>query len=75
MKSPTSKQIEFADKIASALDLDFPRGSYDFTAQAYWIFISDHIKEYKEIKINHCIPILEDENDIFWGYDLGLWEY
>lgn len=76
MKSPSKAQIEFANEIACKLNLDFPKGDQDFTAQAYYKFISSHIKEYKDkIKTNHYVPILENENDIFWGYDLGLWEY
>lgn len=73
MKRPSDKQIIFADKIAEKLNLSFPRGDYDFTAKAYYDFISDHIQEYKETF--NFIPILEDENDIFWGYEYGLWEY
>ena len=48
MKSPSTKQIEFADEIAYVLGIDFPRGDYDFTAQAYWEFIQANIREYKE---------------------------
>lgn len=76
MKSPSEKQIKFADEIASKLNLDFPRGSYDFTAQRYYYFISQHIEEYKKISSKNCtFPFLEDEDDIFWGYDYALWEY
>ncbi len=74
MKSPSEKQIKFADKIATALDLDFPRGDYDFNAQSYYNFIAKNIKEYQEKCVNY-IPILEDSDDVFWGYDLGLWEF
>ena len=42
-------------------------------AKAYYDFISNHIREYKE-SLN-WIPVLEDEEDIFWGYEYGLWEY
>lgn len=49
MNSPTKKQIEFADKIAYMLGLDFPSCSSDFNRWAYWKFISDHIREYQII--------------------------
>lgn len=32
LKAPSEKQIKLADKIAYTLDLEFPRGSFDFTS-------------------------------------------
>lgn len=84
MKSPSEKQIKFADEIAKTLNIDFPRGSFDFNTYSYWNFINNHIKEYKEIKENlnsYMIAVegvnsfFEDDQDLFWGYDYGLWEY
>ena len=48
MKRPSDKQIICADKIAEKLNLSFPRGDYDFTAKAYYDFISDHIQSIKK---------------------------
>ena len=76
MKSPSQKQIKFANEIASTLNLDSPKESLDFTAQAYWIFISEHIEEYKSIcKAIRDEQSLDDSDDPYWGYDYGLWEY
>lgn len=76
MKSPSQKQIKFANEIASTLNLDSPRESLDFTAQAYWIFISEHIKEYKSFcKAIRDEQSLDVSDDPYWGYDYGLWEY
>ena len=46
MKSPSKKQIVLADNIAKTLGLEFPRGDYDFTAQAYWEFIKNNFGIY-----------------------------
>ena len=80
MKSPSEKQIKFADTIAEELGLDFPKGSDDFTAQRYYYFISQNIKEFKELHEKDCIPIMiegvfQDDEDIFWGWEYGLWEF
>ena len=77
MKAPSKKQIDFADEIARTLNLDFPRGDYDYTAQGYFLFIQKHIKEYYEYEEMEklLIPLGEDDNDIFFGYTEGLWEY
>ena len=66
MKSPSAKQIEFADEIASVLGIDFPRGSYDFTAQAYWEFIQTNIQEYKEL-------LAAGEESRYDEFDYALW--
>ena len=84
MKSPSEKQIKFADEIAKTLNIDFPKGSSDFNAYNYWNFINNHIKEYREIKENPSSymitvggidAIFEDDQDLLWGYDCDLWEY
>lgn len=69
MKSPSVKQIELADKIAKKLNLDFPKSDYDFTAQRYWSFIKDNIREYRHNQFSYT------EEDVFFGYTEGLWEY
>ena len=45
-KSPTEKQIAFADAIAEYLNIDFPRSSRDFTRAKYSKFISEYAQEY-----------------------------
>lgn len=73
-KAPSDKQIKFANKIATTLNIDFPNNSSDFTSFAYYNFIKEHIEEY-----NNCCRdgIIEEfgNGDIFWGYEYGLWEY
>ncbi len=64
MKQPSEKQIEFAKKISKELGDDFPASSDQFTAQAYYLYIKNHIDEYnKEIRDS---PI--DEDDIMYGF-------
>lgn len=46
-KIPSEKQIELADHIAKVLNIDFPQSSVEFTAQTYWEFIKNNIKEAK----------------------------
>lgn len=76
LNAPSKKQIKLADKIAYILDLDFPRGDFDFTSYAYWRFINENMERYKhmceELRV-HDINNFDD--DIWWGYDLGLWEF
>ena len=74
MKSPSNKQIELADKMAYILDLDFPRGDFEFTAYAYWEFINSHIEPYFGCYENSKIDDI-CEGDISYGFDLGLWEF
>ncbi len=73
MKVPSRKQIKLADEIACTLGLDFPRGDFDFTSYAYWKFINENMENYKyackELSLNNF------DDDIWWGYDLGLWEF
>lgn len=74
LKSPSNKQIELANKMACILDLDFPRGDFEFTAYDYWKFINSHMEEYiNYFENSNTADICED--DIWWGYDLGLWEF
>ena len=44
IKSPSKKQIKFANAIAERLNLDFPKSDADFTAKRYFDFISENIK-------------------------------
>lgn len=74
IRSPSEKQIELADKIADILNIDFPKGSYEFTAYIYWKFINSHMQEYIEVMKNSKISDIYD-GDIWWGYDLGLWGF
>lgn len=48
-KAPSDAQIDFADKIAETLGIDFPQCSEEFTAEIYWQFINSHIDEFKSI--------------------------
>lgn len=66
MKSPSTKQIEFADEIAYVLGIDFPRGDYDFTAQAYWEFIQTNIRKYEEL-------LAAAEKSRYDEWDYALW--
>lgn len=59
-KSPTDKQIAYADAIAKTLNIDFPQSSRDFTRVKYRAFISAHVDEYKE-QIQGDDPAYEDE--------------
>lgn len=74
MKTPSDKQIKFADRIAATLEIDFPKSSDDFTAATYYNFIKNHIDEYNKQK-RYIRADFQLENDIFWGYEYGLWEY
>lgn len=74
-KPPSNKQINLADKIAKVLEIDFPRGDYDFTAHSYWLFINKHYKEFKEVMENPILPLDAYDDDIFYGQEFGLWEY
>lgn len=62
--APTDKQIEFADRIACMLDIDFPTGSPDFNKATYWKFINDHIDEYLDI----CMEDPSYDTEMDW-YD------
>lgn len=76
MKSPSNEQIKLADKIADILELDFPRGDFDFTSYAYWKFINENMEQYNQV----CSEMLiyannNSEDDLWFGFDLGLWEF
>lgn len=73
LKVPSKKQIKLADEIAHTLDLEFPRGSFDFTSYAYWKFINENMENYKHACEESRVTNFD--GDIWWGYDLGLWEF
>lgn len=75
--APSDKQIALANKISDVLELDFPRGDFEFSAAAYWNFINKNIKAYKEVLFDrsYVAPMWVDEDDIFYGLEEGLWEY
>ena len=77
MKSPSKKQIALVDNIAMTLGLEFPRGDYDFTAQAYWKFIKDNIDKYNEMCADFEDPTygLLGECDDWDMYNMGMWEF
>ena len=58
----------------TTLNIDFPNSSSDFTSFAYYNFIKEHIEEYNNCCRDGIIEGFGDE-DIFWGYEYGLWEY
>lgn len=53
MNNPTEKQIKYAKRIADRLGLDLPK---DYTKQAYWNFIKEHVEEYN---VEEAIIVLE----------------
>lgn len=59
--SPTEKQIEFAEAIASVLGIDFPQSSKDFTKQSYYHFIKNYYDEYKRVVNDYNDFNFEDE--------------
>lgn len=76
MKSPSNEQIKLADKIADILELDFPRGDFDFTSYSYWKFINENIEQYNQVCSEMIIYANNNsEDDIWFGFDLGLWEF
>ena len=62
-KTPTNKQIAYADKIAKALNMEFPQSSKDFTRAKYRAFISAHVDEYKEQTYRED---LSDDSEMMW---------
>lgn len=74
LNAPSKKQIKLADKIAYILDLEFPRGDFEFTAYDYWKFINEHISAYNR-KLYESNFENNLDQDLWWGYDLGLWEF
>ena len=78
IKSPSKKQIKFANAIAERLNLDFPKSDADFTAKRYFDFISENIKNYNKAKQTDeelMAANFGDCGDDFWGYTEGFWEY
>lgn len=72
-KSPSEKQITFANEIAAVLGLDFPQSSKDFTAHRYWAFIHDNIDEYRYALLEAKV----DEDDLYatCAHDVWCEEY
>lgn len=64
-KSPTDKQIAYADAIAEALKIDFPQSSKDFTRAKYRAFIAAHVEEFKEHN-RQTKPEDWDEDEMDW---------
>ena len=48
MKTPTEKQIHLVENMTRILGIKFPKSPNDFTRQSYFLWIRDHIDEYKE---------------------------
>ena len=46
--APTEKQINFADTIAAALNIDFPTCSQEYNKWIYQQFISEYINAYQQ---------------------------
>ena len=49
--SPTKKQIDFANKIAHTLGIDFPTCAAEYTKLAYRQFISTYYDKYRIIML------------------------
>ena len=49
MDKPSEVQILLAQRIADTLNLDFPKGDYEFTYQAYKSFIDKYKQDYYDI--------------------------
>jgi len=62
IKPPTERQLRYANAIAEALELDFPQSSKDFTFDAYFAFISEHVAEYKRF----CRDAWDDDAGRDW---------
>ena len=69
VKTPTEKQIAFADAIASALGLDFPQSSKDFTRAKYWAFIQQNVEEYRYALLEAAV----DEDDLYATCARDVW--
>lgn len=61
---PTTKQIEFVNEIAYALDIDFPTCSAEYTKLAYCQFISAYYDKYRELLSED--PAYDDDEMIWW---------
>ena len=62
--SPTEKQIELADEIARALNIDFPTCSAEYTKLAYQQFISTYYENYR-VFIQQD-PAYDDDEMLWW---------
>lgn len=58
LKSPSERQIDFAESICEALSLDFPTCSKEFTATSYYKFIDAHAQEFYEAT---SYQVIEDD--------------
>lgn len=65
-KSPTDRQIAFAERIADVLDIDFPAGSPDFTQWTYYQFINAYIDEYKYVCAERAIDEYAEDDMAWW---------
>lgn len=63
--APTEKQIEFADIIASELNIDFPTCSQEFNKWTYRQFIAEHINLYQELLASD--PSWYDDEMDWWN--------
>lgn len=67
MKTPSEKQIAYAEYLASIFEVDFPTSSRDFTAGAYHAFIEKYNEELRNIRIeaiadeDYCYDICEND--------------
>lgn len=62
--APTEKQIEFADIIASELNIDFPTCSQEFNKWTYRQFISEYIYAYQRHRAED--PAWYDDEMDWW---------
>lgn len=69
MRSPSKAQIDFANEICKALNIEFPICSKEFTAQSYYYFISNHIQAYNEV----CNADPSYDDDMEWCPPIDEW--
>ena len=50
IKSPTERQVKFADAIAAALHINFPSCSAEYTRQQYFLFIKNHVDQFRALE-------------------------
>ena len=75
MMSPSEVQILLAQRIADTLSLDFPKGDYEFTYQAYKSFIDKYKQDYYDVMDGIKRRRLLGEYDDWDLYELGIWEF
>ena len=75
MNSPSEVQILLAQRIADTLNLDFPKGDYEFTYQPYKSFIDKYKQDYYDIMDGIKRRWLLGEYDDWDLYELGMWEF